>query len=178
MTSTQAKEMHELNISDEAELAARTERAEAMARGEGRMTQAKIQEIVAADPSKALFSRAENWDDLAETVPMTPAPKPTRKPPVKGVCVNCGKNWSRHIIEDPEARIAYCGSGPESTLFSLERPNKAEATPGALTRTNVEQINHLMGLYWAAYMNQADATAQLKQRGEDLQRYLDSLTAK
>ena len=66
----------------------------------------------------------------------------SRRTPVKGVCVNCGKHYSRHIRVD---EFAYCNQDRQSH-FTLERePVKpAEAAPGAITREQAQRLADLI----------------------------------
>ena len=78
---------------------------------------------------------------IREAVKDLPAPKPARRPAVKGVCVKCGKHHSRHIRVD---EFAYCNQDRQSH-FTLERETvkPAEAAPGAITREQVAHIDKL-----------------------------------
>ena len=76
------------------------------------------------------------------------APKP-RRTSVKGVCVNCGKNWSRHTIgaDDDGKEVSWCTAGGDNTeRFSLERKPAPAPAPeqGKLSSTQASRLLDLI----------------------------------
>ena len=80
--------------------------------------------------------------DGISTVTQANEQAPARRTPVKGVCVKCGKHWSRHHERPDGNRECYAG-GP---LFTLERaPVKpAEAAPGAISTDQAMGLHNLI----------------------------------
>ena len=107
----------------------------------------------------------------------------SRRTPVKGVCVNCGKHYSRHIRVD---EFAYCNQDRQSH-FTLERePVKpAEAAPGAITReqairlTGLIQVRESRCSQWEAAVDHATACEGVYQAAlAELDDFIASITAK
>ena len=100
--------------------------------------------------------------------------KPTRRPAVKGVCVNCGKNWSRHFDG-----FCYAHHAPDSPRFSLERKADppAPVQQGALTLEQAKHIRALQVKLVDAYEQHRISSENLDGVSEEIDLYLQSLTA-
>ena len=165
MTSIQKEELNALGRTPE-EIAARTAEIDARLKAE----------------REASISLKDDVMAIREAVKDTPAPplKPAkqRRPPVKGVCVNCGKNYSRHPVKNEEERLAWCTTDLNGTVFSLERvdPPAPAATAGALTEANAMRIWELNADIVRTFEESKTAQEAHKVACEALRSYLYSLT--
>ena len=108
---------------------------------------------------------------------------PTRRTPVKGVCVKCGKHYSRHIRVD---EFAYCNQDRQSHFTLQREPVKpAEAAPGAITREQYNEGLRLDGIRGNLRMDAYEAEelskkawASFNKAEADYFNYLASITAK
>ena len=98
----------------------------------------------------------------------TPEPKPTRAKPIRGVCVNCGKNWSRHYSVNDGDGAPHCHADPFSTRFSLERaaPEPPAPATGKLTKEDAERFRDLMETLTSRIHNEQNAAQVLFNAGQ------------
>lgn len=151
------------------------ERAEAAAIDvEGR--QARIAEIL--NPPLTMIQHGEQAGKMTAQ-PITDLQKPTRRSPIKGLCVNCNKHWSRHHY-DNERNVAYCDSDRDM-WFSTEPAPKAEPAAqvaGALSQEQIEHIRTLAEAKIQALDANTKAEQAMMEACVEFDVYLDSLKAK
>jgi hypothetical protein len=152
---------------------------------EGR--QAKIAQML--NPSMTMIQHGPQAGQLtSQIIPDAPKPaKKTRSAPVKGLCVNCGKNFSRHKQNSSGVPEWCYADRQDSPIFSLEpAPKPTPAAPaGALTQIQVDEILRLDGSRTAARQVAEEVDTRAREAWDTFNRseaayfnYLNSLTQK
>ena len=123
-------------------------------------------------PTVKITKRADGFEEVTGFAK-------TRRPAVKGVCVNCGKNWSRHFGHDKSGcEIPYCTKACETVFSIAPAPRKPEpAQAGGLSDAQIDRIKELMEAREQALDANTKAEEAMLRACADFEQYLQSLKA-
>lgn len=150
MTRTEQAEMAELHM-DEVTLAQR---------------QQKISLMIGDNPTSYTDALARSQQGPGDSAAENQAQsRKQRSTPVRGVCVNCGKNWSRHYNRHDDVMLAYCEKSG-TRKFTLERTPEpaAPVQAGKLTSEQVSRLRDLDASIERARIEWDTASAHMRDK--------------